>query len=261
MRSIKFFVAACALGATVTATPATAQDPFSWTGRLASGRTLEVKGISGNIEAVAASGDQARVTARKRGNRSDPADVTIEVVEHANGVTICAVYPSPRNREPNECRPGSGGRSNTSNNDVNVEFSVEVPRGVRFVGKNVNGNVTATSLTGDVVATTVNGRVRVSTSGLAEATSVNGNVDVRIGQANWNGELKFESVNGTVTVEMPEDVNAEVTASTVNGSISSDFPLTVRGRFGPKRLTGTIGSGGRSLVLSTVNGSIELKRR
>jgi hypothetical protein len=43
--------------------------------------------------------------ATKHGRRSDPAEVEIEVVEHAGGVTICAVYPSPGSR-PNECRQG-----------------------------------------------------------------------------------------------------------------------------------------------------------
>jgi DUF4097 and DUF4098 domain-containing protein YvlB len=52
-----------------------------------------------------------------------------------------------------------------------------------------------------------------------------------------------------------------VHASTVNGGISTDFPLTVQGRFGPKRLNGRIGDGGRTLSLTTVNGEIELRRR
>ena len=55
-------------------------------------------------------------------------------------------------------------------------------------------------------------------------------------------------------------MNTEVHGSTVKGGISTDWPLTVQGRFGPKRLNGTIGSGGRSLSLSTVNGSIALVR-
>jgi hypothetical protein len=51
-----------------------------------------------------------------------------------------------------------------------------------------------------------------------------------------------------------------VRASTVNGQIVTDFPLTVTGRLGPRRVNGTIGSGGRRLELATVNGTIRLKR-
>jgi hypothetical protein len=51
-----------------------------------------------------------------------------------------------------------------------------------------------------------------------------------------------------------------VSASTVNGALSSDWPMTVRGRFGPRRMNGKIGAGGRELALQTVNGDIELRR-
>ena len=60
---------------------------------------------------------------------------------------------------------------------------------------------------------------------------------------------------------LPADVNADVRASTVNGDIETDFPLTITGRFGPRRLNGTIGRGGRSLSLETVNGGIRIKKQ
>jgi hypothetical protein len=34
------------------------------------------------------------VNANKKGHRSDPSVVKIQVVEHPDGVTICAIYPS-----------------------------------------------------------------------------------------------------------------------------------------------------------------------
>ena len=39
------------------------------------------------------------VTATKTGRKSNPAEVEIRVVEHAEGVTICAVYPPARREE------------------------------------------------------------------------------------------------------------------------------------------------------------------
>ena len=47
------------------------------------------------------------MTAQRTGRRNDPEDVRLEVVEHAGGVTICAVYPSKDAARPNECRPGA----------------------------------------------------------------------------------------------------------------------------------------------------------
>ena len=56
---------------------------------------MEIRGINGAIEAVASSGSQVHVTAtKKQGRQGDADDVTIEVVEHAGGVLICAVYPN-----------------------------------------------------------------------------------------------------------------------------------------------------------------------
>jgi DUF4097 and DUF4098 domain-containing protein YvlB len=67
-------------------------------------------------------------------------------------------------------------------------------------------------------------------------------------------------VNGGITIDLPANVSTDVRASTVNGGIVTDFPLTVIGRLGPRRLNGTIGSGGRRLELSTVNGTIRLRK-
>ena len=237
-----------------------AQD-FNWHGRLAAGKRLEVKGVNGDVRAVLASGGEAVVNARKHSRRSDPDEVEIKVVESDDGITICAVYPTPRRaREENSCEPGDRWHSSTDNNDVVVDFEVQVPAGVEFNGQTVNGEMSAEGLKGDVKASTVNGSVRVSTTGLAEASTVNGSVYAEMGRANWNDELEFSTVNGGITLILPGKLDTELRASTVNGEIDSDYPLMITGKFGPRRLRGTIGAGGRTLNLSTVNGEIRLKK-
>jgi len=237
-----------------------AQEPWTWNGAVAQGRSIEIKGVNGGVEARLASGSQVRVIAHKHARRSDVESVKIEVVEHQAGVTICAVYPSPEGRPANECRPGEAGRNNVRNNDVNVDFTVEVPRGVDFIGRTVNGSIEGTGLQSDVQAHTVNGGIDIATTGLTRAQTVNGSVDVTVGRADWQNELEIKTVNGGISFSVAGDLNADVTASTVNGDIDTEFPLTVRGRFGPKRLTGTIGSGGRGLLLTTVNGDIAIRK-
>jgi hypothetical protein len=242
----------------VLATPLAAED-FQWRGRVAAGKTVEIKGVNGAIEATAADGDEVEVTANKRGRRSDPGSVRIEAIEHAGGVTVCAVYPDVDGRR-NECRPGEAGRMSTRDNDVNVYFTVRIPRGVTFAPRTVNGDVEATDLEGDVDARTVNGSVQVSTSGHAQAQTVNGSIRARAGRADWTGDAEFKTVNGSITVTLPSSTAADVRAETVNGEIETDFPLTVTGRFSRRRLSGTIGGGGRALELETVNGSIHLRK-
>ncbi|HEX2166532.1 MAG TPA: DUF4097 family beta strand repeat-containing protein [Longimicrobiales bacterium] len=254
-------IAVAAAALTLIAAPAAAQDEWSWSGTVAPGRTIEVKGVNGAIRAVPASGRDVQVQVTKRARRDDPEDVRMVVLEHANGVTICAVYPHQRNREPNECAAGDGGRNSVQNNDVTVEWEVRVPRGVNLVARTVNGGVEAMGLTGNVVARTINGRIEVATSGVAQAFTVNGSIDATLGSSDWTDEIAFRTTNGSVVVGFTGDLNARVDAATVTGDIETDFPLEVRGRFMNRRLSGTVGSGGRVLSLETTNGRIELRRR
>ncbi|HUP88872.1 MAG TPA: DUF4097 family beta strand repeat-containing protein [Longimicrobiales bacterium] len=254
------FITAIALTLGLTAA-AQAQDTWTWNKAVGAGKRIEIKGVNGDVVATPATGNEVQVIAHKSGRRSDPDNVKIQVVEHEGGVTICAVYPTPRNSDQeNECRAGERGRMNTRNNDTEVDFEVRVPRGVEFAGRTVNGKVSATSMTAFTLGTTVNGSVRISTTGLAEASTVNGGINVRMGQSNWANELEFTTVNGDIVLELPDPLNTEVTASTVNGSMSTDWPLTISGKWGPRRMHGRIGSGGRDLAMTTVNGSIEIRK-
>ncbi len=250
------------LGAVAAAAPASlmAQD-FEWSGRLAAGQAVEVKGINGDIEALQASGNQVEVTAvKKEGHRGYADEVTFEVLEHDGGVTICAMYPNEPGKRENECREGGHGRMSVHDNDTEVRFTVRVPAGVDFVGRTVNGSIDTGPLDGNVRAYTVNGGIEIAASGFAQANTVNGSIRASVGRADWSGDLDFQTVNGSITLELPADLNARVEASTVNGDMHTDFPLTIQGRWGPRSLKGTIGEGGRTLHLSTVNGGISLRR-
>ncbi len=237
---------------------AAAQTDFQWHNRLATGQTIEIKGINGDVRASASSSGEVEVTATKSARRSNPADVRIEVVPHAGGVTICALYPTVPGRQPNSCEPGHEGRSNTRDNDTVVHFDVRVPYGVGFVGRTVNGEIDGESLQADAEAHTVNGSVRLTTTGLAMASTVNGSVNVTMGRADWPNGASFKTVNGGITLTLPGIFDAELRAEVLNGSITSEFPVAVTGQMSPRRLRGRIGNGGRELVLATVNGSIKL---
>ncbi|MCZ6858229.1 MAG: hypothetical protein O7F70_09530 [Gemmatimonadetes bacterium] len=227
------------------------QHEFRWQRVLDAGKTIEIKGINGSVTAEKASGNRVEIIAVKVGKRSDPREVKIEVVESAEGVTVCAVYPGS-----SPCGSGSRGRTNIRNNDVQVRFNVRVPEGVRLVATTVNGSVKASALESDLVARTVNGSITLSTTGRAEASTVNGTIIAEIGATNLSADLVFSTVNGSISIEVPEGLNADIGASTVGGRLSSDFPLMIDRR----RMHGTLGSGGYELKLSTVNGTIRLKR-
>jgi Putative adhesin len=255
------FVAAAALVSVLGAGagPAAAQD-FTWAGAIPQGRAIEIKGVNGDVRAEPSGSNQVEVVAVKSARRDDPASVRIQMVPHDGGVTICAVYPSRDGARPNECAPGDGGRNNVQNNDVTVRFTVRVPAGVTFIGKTVNGDIEATRLNGDVALETVNGSVTFSTTGGGRARTVNGSIRGEMGRADWSETLSMNTVNGSITLTLPATLSTDVRASTVNGEISADFPITVQGKISRRRLEGTIGGGGRTLALESVNGSITLKR-
>jgi DUF4097 and DUF4098 domain-containing protein YvlB len=245
--------------AALFASTAAAQD-FTWSGNIAQGRSIEIKGVNGNVQAEPSGSNQVEVVAEKRARRDDPNSVRIEVVPHAAGVTICAVYPSRDGGRPNECAPGDGGRMNVQDNDVTVRFTVRVPAGVTLIGKTVNGDVDANRLNGDVFVSTINGSVTFSTTGMGRASTVNGSIRGELGRADWSDTLTMKTVNGSITLTLPQTLSTDVRATTVNGDITSDFPITVHGRVQRRKLEGTIGGGGRTLALDSVNGSITLRR-
>ena len=238
----------------------TGSDEFRWSGTVNAGSAIEIKGVNGGIRAEPASGNQVEVQATKRARRSNVDSVQVKVLEHAGGVTICAVYPSDDLSRPNSCEPGEGnGRNSVRNNDVSVDFVVKVPSQVALLARTVNGEINASSLNGNVTAQTINGSIKVSTSGYVEASTINGGITARLGDAAWPNKLRFTTLNGGIDLDLPSNVSAEVQAETTNGSIHSDFPLNGNDTAGPKRMKGKIGAGGRDLILKTLNGSISLR--
>jgi hypothetical protein len=238
-------------------------EDWVWRDRITTGNTLEVRNIDGAIKVDAASGDTVEVVGHKEALCDDAVDVKLEVVKHAQGVTICAIYPAPPGSPPNECKPGGGHIELRDHKRVSVALAIKLPAGLRFVGRTVNGGIETTGLGGDADVSSVNGSIRVSSPGQVRANTVNGSIHASFGRTDWTGELRVATVNGSVTVELPPEASTDVTLGTVNGRIDSDFGLagmSVEPRK-PRKLAGTIGAGGRQLKVDTVNGSVNIRRR
>jgi DUF4097 and DUF4098 domain-containing protein YvlB len=237
---------------------------FRWEGAVASGKWVKLQNINGDVEVTAATNDRVEVTAIKRGRRGDPEEVRIEVKRYGTNeenVSICAIWGDATCDE-------KGYRSNRrrnrdhDDNDIEVEFTVRLPRGVNIEVGTVNGSVDVRGVTGEVNASSVNGGVdAVSDGGPVTASTVNGSIRASM-RTLGSGDLEFSTVNGSITVELPDRIDADLRMTTVNGTLSSrDFPLTVTGRFSPQNLRATIGRGGTRLSFSTVNGNVELRKR
>jgi hypothetical protein len=254
-------------------------DTWRWDGRVDAGRWMSVFNINGSVDFAPSPDNMVHLIAEKRSNgRGEMDDIHFEVVQAGGNVTICAIW-----NDSSRCEDG-GTESfrHNGNNETHssVKFTVKVPRGVRVgahsvngavsvrdVGaevraNTVNGGVTVRNATGPVRANTVNGGVDVNTAaGPVTAETVNGNVDARMASLQGDDDMNFKTVNGSVSIYVPAGFDAKFRFDTVHGGIDSDFPMTISGKWGPRHASGTIGSGGRDLRASSVNGSIELRKQ
>jgi hypothetical protein len=260
-RTIHAAIAALFLAAPLAAqTTLSTDDTFKWSGKIPAGAWLKVANMNGSINVQQASGDVAEITGDKDWHRGDPKDVRFAVVKDGDNITVCALWGEESTCDARGAHYHHHGWDG-DHNDVNVKFTVKLPKGVKLDASTVNGSLDVSGATGEVEASTVNGRVDVATGGgPVNATTVNGSIRVSMQAAPGNSDLRFKTVNGSIVVTVPANLSAELEMETVNGSLTSDFPLTITGKVNPRHLRATIGSGGRHVELTTVNGSVELRK-
>lgn len=147
------------------------------------------------------------------------------------------------------------------NNYAEVEFTIKVPRGTEVDEVAlVNGDVDISKVDGDADVASVNGDVTGQTlGGHVSLTTVNGGVELVANSAVKS--ITMNSVNGNVRLTLPRKFDASIDAGTVHGDIivaeGIDVDMT---KFSGTSMRGTIGKGTLKVNLSTVNGSIKIKR-
>ena len=96
--------------------------------------------------------------------------------------------------------------------------------------------------------------------GRFEATSISGSVTATIAQIG-SGGINIDSISGGVTLRFNEVVNAEIHASHYSGEVYLDVPnVVVQGKMTSSEVRGVIGSGGPTISISNISGSIRLQR-
>ncbi|HEX9610290.1 MAG TPA: DUF4097 family beta strand repeat-containing protein [Gemmatimonadales bacterium] len=232
-------------------------DQWEYRGPVKASQQVWIRNTNGPIEVVQGTGDMLEVIAEKSWRHSNPSAVEIVAVPTARGVTICALWAARERR----CADGGDYQlSRAHKTDVAVRFSVKLPRGVQLDVSTVNGGVAIDGAGAPVTAATVNGTIGVHTSvGPVKASTVNGRIEATM-EALTGGDVELETVNGSVTAVLPAQLNAVLDAQTVNGRVETEIPLQMTGRISPRHVRGTIGSGGLTLKLNTVNGSIHIRQ-
>jgi DUF4097 and DUF4098 domain-containing protein YvlB len=156
--------------------------------------------------------------------------------------------------------------SGGSGTSIEVTYWITVPAQVNLAAESVNGEVRAQNISGRAELETTNGRVEViNASGSVNAETTNGAIEVSLMKVTPGETMRFETTNGRIAAEFPEDFSADISASTTNGHVDCDFPMTVQGRIRRTSLEGRIGSTTSSaagrVTFRTTNGSINIIRR
>lgn len=258
MRRFTPFLTLAALA--VATVPASAQE-MRFARDLRPGDRLELRNINGSVSVTQAAGRTTEVVVTKRVKRGDPAMVTAVLEEERGVMRVCTIY---RNRDPQRTScEGNNSISKDRGDDFEIEmrYEVRLAEGVALDGRTVNGSLAVSGVDTPVRLKSVNGSITFDGVGAHEIETVNGSIRASFSRADWSGTTHLKTVNGAITLEMPKAADLTIEGRTMNGGFSTDFPVTMSGRWGPRTFRGTIGNGGRTLSVETINGGVTLRER
>ena len=115
---------------------------------------------------------------------------------------------------------------------------------------------------GKLHATTGDGHIRANGRfDELELKTGDGSVEVRASAgSSLNAGWRLETGDGSVSLEVPGDLAADVDLHTSDGHIDLDMPVTTSGKLRENEIQGKLNGGGNSLVIRTGDGSIHLKK-
>lgn len=237
-------------------------DDFHWERRLAAGQRVHARNINGDITVSPSSSGRVEIVGVKRGSGRAFDRITANVQETDDGIVVCVM----RVDSDDEC-DGNGYHHHGDEDDdwgrASMSLEIRLPASVGIDASSVSGNVEITGAEGDIRATSVSGdltleRVRPNS---VEARTVSGQITASIEALVGRGPLSFKTVSGDVKLELPRNLDADLSMTSVSGQLDSDFQMTLGGdggRMNRRRIEARIGRGGRELDVTTVSGDVRL---
>jgi hypothetical protein len=238
---------------------------------------IVVDNISGSIDVVGYAGNDVQLVAHRTSYgasaarlRESKEKISLDIREEPGKIILYV-------KTPWRCGDGSVSyrRRDDDGFDAEFDFELMVPSKSDFFLKTVNkGAITVSNMNGAFEVSNVNGGIDMSgITGAGLVSTVNGKVGVRF-RKNPDSRCGFKTVNGSIQVEVPGELSADLKLKTFNGEVYSDFDVTglPRQASAPERIgrrtvyrgdeffSVRAGSGGPEMLFETLNGDIRILR-
>ncbi len=221
------------------------EEHFDQSFPLTANGSVSLENVNGDVTIDVWNHDEVQVQAVKRASSPELlAALKIDIDATSSRLEVETKYP----------RNSSGGR-------MSVEYTLMIPVGASVDSVElVNGNLRISGVQGGTDIECVNGSIDArQLAGPISIESVNGSTDLWLDNTWGENSVSLEAVNGSVDVYLAPGANVEVDAETVNGKISNDLGFEVhKGKYVGSSMRGAVGSGGGSVSIETVNGSISV---
>jgi len=143
---------------------------------------------------------------------------------------------------------------------ASVEYRITVPRTANLENvKLVNGGLSISGLEGSIKASSVNGSIKAERlGGQADLSTVNGHLEADFERISPANSISLSSVNGPITLSIPNGAGAQLMAHNLSGGIDSEFGHVWRAS-GGHRLRTIVNRGGAQIRVNNVNGGISIR--
>jgi hypothetical protein len=246
--------------------------------------TVHVATNDGNVQVSTWDGKQIEVNVETIGWKIDNNEVRIIENQIGNRLDFEARVPNLN--------------WNIVNNRRSLRITLKVPREADLNVRTGDGNVETDNNIGAIDIRTGDGRItirgakgaiRLSTGdGDINATALDGQLDATSGDGTIRVEGRFDSLNlrtsdgpidavvskesrmltswnvrtgdGSVTLRLPENLQADLDVDTGDGSIRADVPVVVSRKTDRSELRGKLNGGGLALTVRTSDGSVHIMK-
>ncbi len=139
--------------------------------------------------------------------------------------------------------------------------TLKLPRRSELTINNARDSVTVGDMDGAVRLQGVSGNVSVAQAvGSADIARVSGSVVLNLARLGGQG-VRVQDVSGKVSVRFMDELNADLQTTNIKGKVYVDVPnVAVQGEMSRADFRAKVGTGGASVAISDVTGTVRLTR-